>query len=101
MARVSVAHYDETLGSLLYPGSTHSLAAFQPMVLLAERVLELSPAQRRRTIWSLDGGFGSDDAINWLLSREYQLVTKGYNSRRAAKVTSRPPTKSETPKGAR
>jgi hypothetical protein len=28
---------------------------------------------------------GSDAAINWLLSRDYLLVVKGYNRRRAQK----------------
>jgi Transposase DDE domain group 1 len=83
---VSACGYRETLGSLLYPGSTHSLATLQPTVLLTERVLALKPHQRHHTIWRLDGGFGSDAAINWLLSRDYPLVVKGYNSRRAQKV---------------
>jgi hypothetical protein len=83
---VSTCGYRETLGSLLSPGSTHSLATLQPTVLLTERVLALKPHQRHHTIWRLDGGFGSDAAINWLLSRDYPLVVKGYNSRRAQKV---------------
>lgn len=62
------------------------MQAFQPSVLLAERLLKLRPHQQRRTLWRLDAGFGSDDTINWLLARDYQLVTKGYNSRRAHKV---------------
>ena len=78
--------YAETLGSLLYPGSTPSLQTLQPMVELAERLLCLKPRQRQRTLWRWDGGFGSDDAINWILARDYQLVTKGYNSLRAKKV---------------
>ena len=62
------------------------MQALQPTVELAERLLQLKPHQRPRTLWRLDGGFGSDDAINWILARDYQLVTKGYNSRRAQKV---------------
>lgn len=58
----------------------------QPSVELAERLLRQKPHQRHRTVWRLDGGFGSDDAINWLLSRDYQLIAKGYNSRRAQKL---------------
>lgn len=81
-----MAPYGETLGSLLFPGFTHSLATLQPCVELVERLLPLKVHQRRRTVWRLDAGFGSDDAINWLLSREYQLLAKGYNSRRAQKV---------------
>jgi hypothetical protein len=43
-------------------------------------LLQLKPHQRARTLWRWDGGFGSDDAINWILARDYQLVTKGYGS---------------------
>jgi hypothetical protein len=39
----------------------------------------------------LDGGFGSDDAINWLLACDYQLLAKGYNSRCAQKVVHQVP----------
>lgn len=83
---MSAAPYHETLGSLLYPGSQHSLATLEPSVELAERLLALSPQQRQRTVWRLDAGFGSDPAINWLLARGYQVLAKGYSAKRAAKV---------------
>lgn len=83
---MSVCRYHETLGSLLYPGSTHSVATLQPTVFLTERVLGLKPPQRRHTIWRLDGGCGSDAALNWLLARGYAVVAKGYSSRRAQSV---------------
>jgi hypothetical protein len=60
----------------------------QPLVLLAERVMQPKVHQFHRLIWRLDAGFGSDDAIKWLLARNYQLLVKGYNSRRAVKVAS-------------
>jgi len=50
------------------------------------RLLRPKDCQRRRIIWRLDAGFGSDDAIKWLLSRDYQILVKGYNTRRAKKV---------------
>jgi hypothetical protein len=55
----------------------------QPAVLAAETALELSSAQRKRTVWRLDGGAGSDEQISWLLERDYQLVAKGMSNRRA------------------
>jgi hypothetical protein len=58
----------------------------QPLVRLAERVMLPQAHQLHHLIWRLDAGFGSDDAIKWLLARHYQLLVKGYNSRRAAKV---------------
>jgi hypothetical protein len=53
-------------------------------VLIAETALELSPAQRKRTVWRLDGGAGSDQHIRWLLARGYHLIAKGMANRRAA-----------------
>jgi hypothetical protein len=83
---VSVPHYRETLGSLLYPGFASSLSTLKPTVELTERVLPFKPRQRHGLVWRLDGGYGSDDAINWLLARDYQVLAKGYNSRRTQKV---------------
>jgi hypothetical protein len=83
---VSVAPYHETLGSLLYPGFQHSLGCLEPLVTLTERLLRPKAHQWPHLIWRLDGGFGSDDAIKWLLARHTQLLTKGYSSRRAQKV---------------
>jgi hypothetical protein len=56
------------------------------MTLLVERVMPLKPGHFRHLVWRLDSGFGSDDAINWLLARNYQLLVKGYSPQRAAKV---------------
>jgi hypothetical protein len=50
---------------------------------MAENALELSPAQRKRTVWRLDGGAGSDQHIRWLLARGYHLIAKGMANRRA------------------
>ena len=88
---MSVPHYRETLGSLLYPGFVHSLSTLKPTIELTERVLHLKIPQRHGVVWRVDGGFGSDDAINWVLARDYQLVAKGYNSRRAQKVVRQVP----------
>lgn len=53
------------------------------MVAWAEQVCPLSEKQRHHTWWRLDGGFGSDGSINWLLPRGYPLLVKGYSGRRA------------------
>ena len=52
-------------------------------MLAAENALELAPAQRKRTVWRLDGGAGSDEHIHWLLARDYHLIAKGMSNRRA------------------
>jgi hypothetical protein len=83
---VSVCPYGETLGSLLYPGTQHSRGCLEPLVYLVEAVLRPKAHHYRHLIWRLDAGFGSDDAIKWLLARDYQMLVKGYSARRAAKV---------------
>lgn len=75
--------YHETVWSELYPGSQHTIACFQPAVVAAETALELVPEQRRRTVWRMDGGAGSDEQFRWLLKREYQLIAKGLSGMRA------------------
>lgn len=75
--------YRETVWSELYPGSQHTIACFRPAVLAAENALELAPKQRRRTVWRMDGGAGSDDQFRWLLARDYQVIGKGLSGRRA------------------
>ncbi len=67
----------------MYPGNRHTVQCLQPAVLAAETALELSSAQRKRTVWRLDGGAGSDEQISWLLERDYQFVAKGISNRRA------------------
>jgi hypothetical protein len=49
----------------------------------AKSSFDLAAARRRRTLWRLDGGFGTDHKLIWLLDRNYQVVTKGFSGRRA------------------
>ena len=58
-------------------------------MLAAENALELSQTQRKRTVWRLDGGAGSDEHIRWLLARDYHLVAKGMSNRRAGALANR------------
>lgn len=73
----------ETVWSALYPGNTHTVRCLQPAVLATETALELAPEQRKRTVWRLDGGSGSDEQFIWLLSRGYHISAKGMSNRRA------------------
>lgn len=34
-------------------------------------------------MWRLDGGFGTDEKLRWLLGRGYQVIVKGFSGRRA------------------
>ena len=67
LARVSSVKYHETIWSELYPGSQHTINCFRPAVLRAETALELADKQRKRTVWRMDGGAGSDDQFCLLL----------------------------------
>jgi hypothetical protein len=52
-------------------------------VLGTETALELSPAQRKRTVWRLDGGAGSDEHLRGLLAQDHHVMAKGMSNRRA------------------
>lgn len=44
---------------------------------------DLAAARRARTLWRIDGGFGTDPNLRWLLARNYQVMAKGFAGRRA------------------
>lgn len=46
--------------------------------------LELDEKQRKRTVWRMDGGGGSDANFRLLLQQGYQIHAKGLSSSRAA-----------------
>jgi hypothetical protein len=53
---------------------------------MTEQLLALPAARQLRLLWRLDGGFGTDGAINWLLPRGARVLVKGFSACRAAKV---------------
>jgi hypothetical protein len=67
----------------VFPGNFHTVHCFKPAVLATENALDLSEKQRRRTVWRLDGGSGSEKKLRWLMQRGYHLVAKGMNHHRA------------------
>jgi len=73
----------ETIWSAVYPGNYHTVHCLQPAVEATETALELSPQQRKRTVWRLDGGAGADEYLIWLLARGYHILAKGMSNRRA------------------
>jgi hypothetical protein len=83
LARVSAVKYRETTWSDVFAGNSHTVHCLRPAVLAAENALALTPAQRKRVVWRIDGGAGSDEQLRWLLSRQYQVVAKGASNRRA------------------
>jgi hypothetical protein len=81
---VSAVKQRETIWSELYPGNQHTVACFRPAVLAAENALELAERHRKRTVWRMDGGVGSDAQFRWLFERGYHVMAKGFANRRAA-----------------
>jgi hypothetical protein len=71
------------LWSDLFPGNQTTVKCLQPAVLGVETSLDLRPEQRKRTIFRLDGGAGTDGNLKWLLHRDYHVIAKGYSGKRA------------------
>jgi hypothetical protein len=86
LGRVLATWYKEIVVDRLYDGKTQLPKAFQELVLAAEQVLGLDETTRKRTILRADGHGGSQDDVNWALSRGYQLHTKEYSGARARKL---------------
>jgi Transposase DDE domain group 1 len=81
---VSAPQYHETLLSLLYPGKQTSVNSLCSTAEILEQLLDIGDRhQRSQVLIRLDAGFGSDANINWLLHRGYQVLGKGYSSKRA------------------
>ena len=78
--------YRESLLSQLYPGFQHSSNCLIPAVLAFEQLLSLPERFRAKVTWRLDGGFGGDAHVDWLLARGYHLVANGCSNRRSAKL---------------
>src|SRR3989454_4382224 len=76
LGRVLASRYQEVVVDRLFDGKTQLTRAWQPLVLAAERTLQLDASKRSRTIVRVDAGGGSLDDVNWLLGRGYQMHSK-------------------------
>jgi Transposase DDE domain group 1 len=94
LVRVSAPQYGEILFEKLYPGNTNSCEVLKETIKDVERILDSDRAMRRRTLVRLDGGFGTDANLNWLIWRGYEFVAKGYGGTRAKKLASSVPEES-------
>lgn len=86
LARVLATPSAELIVDQLFPGKRQLDASLQSVISLAENALELTAAQRRRTILRVDSGGGDDKNLNWLLERGYQVLVKIKHWRRAQKL---------------
>lgn len=80
---MNAVSYHETLWSELFPGSQLTMQSLQQAVLGVESSFEFPPKARKRTLYRLDGGSGTDDNLKWLLARGYQILAKGFSGKRA------------------
>lgn len=84
LVRVAAPAYHETIGSFMYPGRTLAFSTLKPVMKALEERLPLTKEQRQRTIVRTDAGIGTDANIDWLLSQDYRVLSKGFSHTRAA-----------------
>jgi hypothetical protein len=86
LGRVLASWYDEIVVDKLYTGKRQLDASLPELVLAAEEALDLDDTKRSRTVLRVDGGGGKDENINWMLNRNYHVMIKVKNWRRAVKL---------------
>ena len=90
LLRVIAPQYKEILFEKLYAGNTTSCEVLKQSIREVERILRLTEdrEKRRRTLVRLDGGFGTDANLNWLMWRGYECIAKVYGGKWAKKLAS-------------
>jgi hypothetical protein len=86
LGRVIATNYDEIVVDRLFPGKRQLDKSLPDLVTATEEVLELDEDHRQCTILRIDGGGGTDEDINWMLARGYQILVKVKNWKRASVV---------------
>jgi hypothetical protein len=86
LGRVVASRYDEVVVDRLFAGTAQLSTALQPLVLAAERTLELDERKRARTILRVDAGGGSLADVNRALQRGYRVHAKDYSTQRATRL---------------
>ena len=88
LGRVLASRYLEVVVDRLFDGKTQLTRALQPLMLAAEKTLQLDEYKRSRTIVRMDAGGGSLADVNWLLARGYQVQGKDYSGQQAKRLAS-------------
>src|SRR3989442_372625 len=84
--RVTASDYREILHETLLRGKLAAVPALKTAVGELETRLGWTRERRQRIVLRLDGGFGTTEVVNWLLSRGYQVVAKISHSGRVRKL---------------
>src|SRR6266700_1619148 len=74
--RWTASDYREILHETLLRGKASAVPALKAALGELETRLGWTRERRQRIVLRLDGGFGTTEVLNWLLSRGYQVVAK-------------------------
>ena len=74
--RCTASDYREMLHETLLRGKASAVPGLKTALRELETHLGWAPERRQRIVRRLDGGFGTTEVRNWLLSRGYQVVAK-------------------------
>lgn len=83
LGRVIATRYGEVVIDRLYAGNKQLRQSVQQLIEAAENTLDLDQDRRRRTLLRLDRGGGDQKDIDWMLERDYYILTKSSNWQRA------------------
>jgi Transposase DDE domain group 1 len=84
--RWTASEYREILHETLLRGKASAVPAFKTALGELETYLGWTRERRQQIVLRLDGGFGTTELLNWLLSRGYQVVGKISNYGRVQKL---------------
>src|SRR5918912_4114558 len=84
--RWTASAYREVLHETLLRGKASAVPALKTALGELETCLGWTRKHRQRIVLRLDGGFGTTEILNWLLSRGYQVVAKISHSGRVRKL---------------
>ena len=74
--RITASTYREILRETLLRGKATAVPALKTALQEVETHLGWTRAQRARIVLRMDGGFGTTEVLNWVLSRGSQVVAK-------------------------
>lgn len=84
--RITASPYREILHETLLRGTETAVPALKSALQEVESRLGWTRERRAQIILRMDGGFGTTEVLNWLLSRGYQVVAKISNWSRVQKL---------------
>jgi Transposase DDE domain group 1 len=84
--RFTASDYREILHETLLRGKASAVPALKTALSEVETRLGWTRERRQRIVLRLDGGFGTTEVLNWVLSRGYQVVAKISHSGRVQKL---------------